>query len=385
MSIAAVWSGASGVVRYAPAPVQEGVSPEDIVQRFCQADASGKRLTQESASEVQPFLAEQNAWIAPLEITIIKDYRVRQFPYAQRDAAQVTVDYNVWGELDSSLSFTAIGGPFQSHPTPIPEFFEMTRLNSQPERLADGSSESAQWKISKAPLEPHISVEAAIRHVRETGYASKNALVRARAQRTLAELQRTAQLQLWSRAELSSSPQSPTAVLSQFLALETEGRGLALDGMKQLETLFVRPPAWQQGRIHVAKSYSIEDTPFLGKRGDIYVDYVSLGELDSSMRFTATTSPNSKVREAYTLVLQSGYATPNGGHQSIPQQIVPGIWKIENGSLEEWIRVSTAMRYVTTTRDGSSDPVVKMNANATLTVLAPSGSSGAPSGTIREH
>src|ERR1700723_776630 len=352
--------------------VIEQNSPQEIVQLFCQADASGKQLTQQTAWEVQPFLAEQNAWSSPAEIEIIKDYRVRRFPESQGTRTQVTVDYNVWGGLDSSFSFTSLGGPLQNQPRPIPEGFELIHLNSQSERQPQGSSQTAgseEWKIVKYPPEPHISLEEAIRYVRETGFASRSALLRSNAQRTLAELQKLYELQLWSRAQPASFQQTPVAVLAQFAALQTEGRALTRDGVKQFETFFVRQPIWQQGTIHIVKSYSIEDVSFLGNKGNIYLDYLPVGDLDSSMRFTPKSSPDTKVRQAYTLVLQAAPTLPLRTEIASPLPAGPPTWKIESSSLEQWITVNAAVRYVTATRDASSDPAIKMNANATLAIL----------------
>jgi hypothetical protein len=187
----AVYIALVSVPTHAQAPVDLQGSPQEIVQVFCTMDAQGKQLTPEGRKEVAPLLAQQKSWAGNSEITIIKDYVVRG-PATGVDAAQVTVVYNVWGKLDSSLRFTPLNGSLANRPTLVPEYVTLTRLNAHAELGPDGQSHDAtapaEWRISGTPPEPHIGLEVAIRYVRQTGFRSRDAQVRMNAQRTLAAL-----------------------------------------------------------------------------------------------------------------------------------------------------------------------------------------------------
>jgi hypothetical protein len=173
-------------------------SPEGIVQAFCRMDAEGQLLFPERGKVPVSALAQQKSGAPAPEITIIKDYVVHG-PASANENAQVPVTFNVWGKLDSSLRFTALGGPLPSRPTLVQENVMVTRSSPQVDAGNIGQppegTAPAVWKISKPPAESHVSLEAAIRYIREAGYRSKDPLVRMNAQRTLGALMNIYQMQ----------------------------------------------------------------------------------------------------------------------------------------------------------------------------------------------
>lgn len=361
----------SGPLCAQAAPVAEG-SPEQVVQNFCVMDAEGKQLNAQGEKEIASLLAGQKLWAPYPEITIIKDYVVNQ-PDGRGDAAQVTVGYNVWGRVDSSLHFTLLGEASMNRPTLIPEYVTVVRSDKHLEPGTDGQlrevTGAAEWKIGRTPSTPYISVGTAIRYVREMGYRSKDRMVKMNAHRTLAELQRLYQLQALPAAFAETSRQTPMAQLSQFVALLTDGRGLTPDGLKQLEEFCVRQPSWRQDRIHVAKSYTVRNGSYSGNRATFYVEYATVGELDSSLSFTSVTPAGGIVREAYTLLF-ANYSLPTREEISARQQTEPVTWKIEDANSEQWITVNAAIRYVTQFREAATDPAVRANAEKALATLA---------------
>jgi hypothetical protein len=346
-------------------------SPGEILDRYCKLTAEGKQLIAAGAKELAPLVVELSSSTTYPEIIVIKDYSVSEL-VAEGKTVQVAVDYNVWGMLESSsLRFVTIGGVLANRPTRIPEYVTLIQLNRGfepgPEAQAHDGATPVEWKISKAPSEPHISVSAAIQYTRELGYKSKDPIVRANAQRTLADLQRLDQVQLLPAPE--SPQQSASSILLQFAALESAGKGLTADGVKQLQDFFIDPSAWQPRKIRVARDFVVSNSDFIGNRGALFVEYMVLGDLDSSLRFTSEAPTKSKVREDYTLVLSNKYFL-RGGHGEPAQEIIgPRRWKIEDSTREQWISVNAAINYVTDMRDKTTDPAVQQNANQTLAKL----------------
>ena len=76
------------------------------------------------------------------------------------------------------------------------------------------------------------------------------------------------------------------------------------------------------------------------------------------------------VREDYKLFFDDKYSLPADGTNPAEQFTGPSRWRIEDAPAEQWISVSTAIRYVTQMRDATSDPSIKQNAEKTLATLA---------------
>jgi hypothetical protein len=351
----------------------QGGSPTEVLDKFCKLDAEGKRLTLQGAKEVAPLLAEQNSWTPNSEITIIKDYLVRPSD-GRTSATDVTVGYNVWGRLDSSLRFTPIGGAFSNRPTLLSEHFTLVRSNASAEPPANIQSTEAQgsveWKIRRAPPTPNISVGAAIGYLGNAVHQSKDPLLRINAQRSLAELQKLYRWQALPMPWAQPSQQSPLVVLSQFVALETDGRGLTPDGLEQFQSLVVQPPSWRRDRIHVARSYVVKGGAPSENRADLYVEYSAIGELDSSLGFTGVGSDQATVREEYTLVFDNKYTLAAYGRAPARELLGPNRWRIQTVPPEQWITVNAAIRYVTQMREAATDPVARDNAEKTIATLS---------------
>jgi len=345
----------------------------ESVDRFCKLDAEGKQLTSATAKELAPLLVEVKPWAPYAEFTVIKDYKVRS-PAGRGESVRVAIDYNVWGRLDpSSLQFVPFAAPSENRPTLMPENIIVVRSNghSGPGSTEElhGVSASSEWKITRVPSEPHISLETAARYVNEMRYKSREPLVRVNAQKTLAELQRLSQMQFLSATRPESSQESASTVLSQFAALQTAGTGVTLDSAKQLQRFFIVPPSWPLDKIRVEREFAVSNEVFRGSKGTLYVEYTAVGDLDSSLRFTSGIPSGRKVRENYTLVLSNRYSL-RGAHGEPPQEIIgPNRWMIETLPGDRWISLSVAIRYVTGMRDKTTDPTIKQNANQTLAKL----------------
>jgi len=351
----------------AQTPVVQQNSLEEILERFCKMDAEGKQLAPEGRSEMAVLLFGQKPPAENREITVVKDYVVRA-PEIRGDTAQIAVDYNVWGRLDSSLHFSRLGGPLLNYPIQVTEYITMIRSDKHLELGSDGRWQEVkgvpEWRIRSAPSAPHVSVEAAIRYVQELRSRSKDPIIKENADSAIASL--TALLPLSFRASARPIQQSPVDVVSQFVAMETNGSGLTAIGQKQLDAFLVQPTSWRGDKIHVANDFAVSNSVYSGSKAELYVEYIAMGELDSSLRFTSAVPGGSKVREGYKLTLDNKYAVPNGSGK---EMIGPGRWKIEDSPSEQWIAVNVAIRYVTELRDKTTDPAIRKNGDQTIAKL----------------
>jgi len=346
------------------------VTPVERVERFCRMDAEGKQLgLEDQKKDVVTLLYNQNLWTEHREILVVGNCAVRAHNI-RGNTAQVFVEYNVWGRLDSSFRFARLAALSENHPIPIREYISLIRSDKHREVGSDGQwrdvQDVVQWRIKTIPSSPHVSVNAAMRYVRETGLRSTDPAVRRNAQITLAELSALYQ----ARFEQSAEPQqSPSQVLAQFITLQTEGKGLTPEGQEELDTLLVQPTAWRSDKLHVARDFVVSNAFLMGAKGELYVEYIALGDLDSSLRFTSGARAGVKVREGYTLGLSNKYTLPGRGGKPSQEFVGPNRWKIAELPSEQWITLDAAIAYVAETRDKSNDPVIKKNAEQTLAKL----------------
>ena len=347
-------------------------SAKEVVERFCKLNAEENRLSLDGQKEVEELLYEQKPWTQPAEITVVRDHIVRASE-VQGDKAQVVVDYNEWGRLDSSFHFThftPLAELSENHPIAVREYISLIRSDKHREVASNGQWHDVQdvlaWRIKTLPSSLHVNISAAMRYVREIGLRSKDTLVRRNAQVALAELSALYQTRF---QQLTDPRQSPSEVLAQFIALQTEGKGLTVQGQEELDALLIQPAAWGTDKIHVTRDFVVSNAAFNGDKGGLYVEFIALGDLDSSLRFTSGVPGGIKVREGYTLVLSNKYSLPGRGGKPAQEFVGPNRWKIAAFPTEKWFTVNTAIRYVTEMRDKTTDATIKQNASETLAKL----------------
>lgn len=130
-----------------------------------------------------------------------------------------------------------------------------------------------------------------MRYVQEMGFRSRDPIIKRNAQAAVAELSSLVHAQF----QQSVKPrQSPAAVLSQFVAMETAGKGLTAEGQKELDALLVQPAAWRRDKIHITRDFAVSNAVLMGAKGNLYVEYLALGDLDSSLRFASEAPVESK-------------------------------------------------------------------------------------------
>jgi len=158
-----------------------------------------------------------------------------------------------------------------------------------------------------------------------------------------------------SAAEATSTPKQ---VVEEFLKFETEGGRLTPEGLQRASRFFSRSAPEDKNRriIVVTKAYSVDQMRSSGDGAKIYVGYHNLGEIDSALRYE---KPNPKYLK-YSLI----YNVVRTGNADTPE------WKIEE---DPWSKLmlsrDAALEYVTTTRQRTTDPSVKSNADRTIAIL----------------
>ena len=167
----------------------------------------------------------------------------------------------------------------------------------------------------------------------------------------------------------TEAQQSPSAVLAQFVALQTEGKGLKAEGQKDLDALLVEPP---RGAVTKSTLQGIFSSAARFSRG-------TKATFTSSTSHRVTWIPHcvsqmespaeSKCARAYSLALSNKYLLPRRGGKPAQEFAGPNRWKITAAPSELWISVNTAIPYVTDMRDKTADPVIKQNAKQTLVEL----------------
>jgi hypothetical protein len=200
-------------------------------------------------------------------------------------------------------------------------------------------------------------------------HRSRDPLVRENAQKTLAVLQNFFRVQASPAVLLQPAQQSPVAFLSDFIAKETNGAGMNPEGTQSLDSYFVRPPAWRQDRLRILKDYAVKQVSAFGEKAAFYVEFTEVGELDSNFRFTRVPQEGERVRQDFALQFDNKYTLPARGTEPAKQFVGPSRWRIASASGDQWITVSTAIRYLQNIRDTTTSLPLRTNAEKVLAGL----------------
>lgn len=351
---------------------QQGVVA-NAVERFCSRDAEGERLTGAGATRVfkDLFWEEPQLQDSGRVILVINGYSVKE-SISQKGVQEITVDYRVLGRIDHVLDFIRMQGTYTNQPLVQSERFSLVFTNRHFELDVNGKPQPIngipEWRIKTAPVAPHVNLEAAIQYVRGASNKTKDPLIRARAQKTLADLEVLSRFQSMPMLSAGPSQQQPEDVLSQFAQMQMDDAGLTSGEFSQLGMFLVHPPQWRQDKIGVARGFGIKRTSFAFNKAEAYVQYDAVGEIDLQLRFMSSGANGNNVRQTYKLVFDNDYSSvPSGGGPYA--KIGPSRWRIEDAGPEQWVSVETAIRYVSQVRDATRDPAIKANADKTLAAL----------------
>jgi hypothetical protein len=333
----------------AQSPAGPSASPRAVVERFCRLDWDGGLLTAAGAADAAPLLVSPGTW-SPIDRFRVVD------SYAIRGRDQITVDYRVWGEVDSSLRFVRLEGLVANRPVATREYVS-TVLSPRPQERGPGGPEgvkgSVTRRIAATPAVPHVSLETALRHVTAMRERSSDPALRENATGTLAVLRRLASP---SAPGQGSPPKTAAAVVTDFRRMDAEGMQLIPDGWQAIAAMFTQPGSARLEKIGVLSreglSYaSIADDNTAGVRSTItYVGWVDVksGRLEPP-------SDGVMLLHDFSLVLTNPGTSP--------------AWKIEGPVPAPSVTVTTAIQYLARLRANTADAGVRKNADRTLAIL----------------
>jgi hypothetical protein len=307
-------------------------------------------------------------------ILVINGYSVRGDLSNQKDSVGMIVDYGILGRIGPSLDFTSLQASFTNQPKAQSERFSLILTDTHFELDRNGRLQPIkgipEWRIKTEPQNPHVSVMAAMSYVRGASYRSKDPLLKARAQQTLAALDLLAQSSFMPVSMTGPSEGMPEGALSQFIQMQMDGAGLAAGDSGQLDIFLVRPAQFRQDKIGVARNFGIRRTALAVNKAEAFVQYDAIGEVDLQLRFTTPSANGNTVRQDYKLIFDNDYSSASAGSGAPSHVIGPSRWRIEEAPPQQWVSVATAIKYATQMRDATRDPAIRENADKTLATLS---------------
>ncbi|MGC1104957.1 MAG: hypothetical protein WA876_00320 [Candidatus Acidiferrales bacterium] len=170
------------------------------------------------------------------------------------------------------------------------------------------------------------------------------------------------------------------AVVRQFVTFELRGGRLTPVGWRnEGNRYFVKPePVPSKNEIHVVsgKLYVQLQTFTRGPSATVEASFpVCWGTIDSRLQFEyrgAGASVEAKCSESYNLIFsgQDWELDPDGKVRPFAGTTNKEGMRIDNFPRYVTLDRAAAIRYVTEMRDKSTDPVIKANADKTLTILS---------------
>lgn len=372
----------------AQAPAEPERSPKETVQRFYKLETEGRWLTPRHWDELQNFLTDSGPWLSPGPISVLRNYQVgdasKRIGYRGTVDYEVEVDYFEWGSIDSFLNFTRAQGPRGETPVadePVERrtYQSLVLSDKFVKRSQSGDKQkngALRWRMSLVLVPSAVNVDTALRWVAEARNKSSDPLIKYNADRTIAILNSLSAGTIPPTQPTRTAQESPSDVLKQFIALES---GLMPAQWNEVEKFFAETPRPRWDHAYIV---DIVGTAAIarGDSADAGVSTNSLGQLDLSMRLSNYPSMRQPLDGSsnsacfgddnfeFTLLLSSKHwkIAKDG---TVKELEGPLAWRIEYTSFQPLITLDTAIRYVTRTRDETSDPAVKTNAAETLRIL----------------
>jgi hypothetical protein len=113
-------------------------------------------------------------------IIVVRDFVVSQ-PAFEGDTAEFYVEYVELGRIDTSkVSFSS----------PLPPGMKVRAGFYVAKQPGSRSGEAAEWKVRGPVPQPHLTLDTAIRYATDLRASTKDAAVRANADKTIAALKR---------------------------------------------------------------------------------------------------------------------------------------------------------------------------------------------------
>jgi|ERR1700687_653693 len=169
---------------------------------------------------------------------------------------------------------------------------------------------------------------------------------------------------------------SSTNIVDALWKEATQGELLTQNGWNHASRFFLHHDTFPQNstlRI-VSNDWGIEHSSVQNDTAEVVLEYSEAGTVDASLRYTPP--PKAKFYKSavvYHLILAPTHWTMFKSDGKVitgkEERTGPDEWQIKEPAGMPWITVNTAVRYVLETRERSKDPVIRKNAEETLSRL----------------
>jgi hypothetical protein len=155
--------------------------------------------------------------------------------------------------------------------------------------------------------------------------------------------------------------QSPKKVVAEYWAAESSGKRVSYTGWREARSFYASPGPYPSQRevMVIYGDSSIWEPRVKDDSAEVTVGVNIAGKVDSKLRFTSQKSTASKAGVSYHLVKQMA----NGENSSSE-------WKLDKPDPLFWLNVSSAISYVKSMRAHTNSPMLRRNADKSLTELA---------------
>jgi hypothetical protein len=365
-----------------------------VVEQFYKLEAGGMWLGPGRWDELQNFFTDVGPQFQYASISVLKSYHVGEPNKIVN--ADGTVSYGVdvdtfeWGSINSFLRFVkarATGEPVERK---VGETVFLTDRFVTTGALGKEEIRKVplRWRMRDFNQPDTVDVDTAIRWVTEMRGKSNDPAVRYNAAKTLAILRNLSAAAPLPPQFGRTAPESPLKVAQLFVRLES---GSLPDQWGELTSYFVETPKPQWNHVQVVDVLAVYmdmDGQTHEGMSQVAISVLPLGELDSSLRLSnykmfRLPGNNSACKcdnyLGFTLVLSDKH-WQIAADGTVKELDGPFAWRIEDTLFGPIITLNTAIRYVSQTRDKSTDPIIRKNAAKTLAMLK-----GYPKLSVRRH
>ena len=189
---------------------------------------------------------------------------------------------------------------------------------------------------------------------------------------------------LCSWAQTSSGRErSAKQVVELFRKMDSHGERLTTEGWLKVAALFVRPdPLPRERTFTVVTGEIVGQEVITGNHAEVWTECTEWGTIDPMARFSRVIGSAAPIngpgepmegpmmmRQPYKLVFTDSYweLTRDGG--SLKEVKGNAAWRIESFDPGRHVAMETAIRYLTTLSNKSSDPVTRKNAARSIAAL----------------